>query len=245
MCKALAVALLLLAVGAEAAELKVATIRAGEIVLKELGPEFERTSGHTLRLIVDLAPALARKIEAGEPFDVAILATPVLDRLIARGKIAAATRTDVLRAGIGVGVRPGAPKPDISTVEAFKRALLDAKSIAYLREGASGVYLAGLLERLGLAEALKPKTILADTDRVSEMIASGEVELGMVVIPQMMSVPGVQVVGPLPADIQSYISWTAGVSTDTPQAEAARALIDLLRSDAATPIIKAKGLERP
>src|SRR6185503_10026910 len=186
--------LLLLAVGAEAAELKVATIRAGEIVLKELGPEFERTSGHTLRLIVDLAPALARKIEAGEPFDVAILATPVLDRLIARGKIAAATRTDVLRAGIGVGVRPGAPKPDISTVEAFKRALLDAKSIAYLREGASGVYLAGLLERLGLAEALKPKTILADTDRVSEMIASGEVELGMVVIPQMMSVPGVQVV---------------------------------------------------
>ena len=245
MCKALAVALLLLAVGAEAAELKVATIRAGEIVLKELGPEFERTSGHTLRLIVDLAPALARKIEAGEPFDVAILATPVLDRLIARGKIAAATRTDVLRAGIGVGVRPGAPKPDISTVEAFKRALLDAKSIAYLREGASGVYLAGLLERLGLAEALKPKTILADTDRVSEMIASGEVELGMVVIPQMMSVPGVQVVGPLPADIQSYISWTAGVSTDTPQAEAARALIDLLRSDAATPIIKARGLERP
>jgi len=244
-CKALAVALLLLAVGAEAAELKVATIRAGEIVLKELGPEFERTSGHTLRLIVDLAPALARKIEAGEPFDVAILATPVLDRLIARGKIAAATRTDVLRAGIGVGVRPGAPKPDISTVEAFKRALLDAKSIAYLREGASGVYLAGLLERLGLAEALKPKTILADTDRVSEMIASGEVELGMVVIPQMMSVPGVQVVGPLPADIQSYISWTAGVSTDTPQAEAARALIDLLRSDAATPIIKARGLERP
>jgi len=244
-CKALAVALLLLAVGAEAAELKVATIRAGDIVLKELGPEFERTSGHTLRPIVDLAPTLARKIEAGEPFDVAILATPVLDRLIARGKIAAATRTDVLRAGIGVGVRPGAPKPDISTVEAFKRALLDAKSIAYLREGASGVYLAGLLERLGLAEALKPKTILADTDRVSEMIAGGEVELGMVVIPQMMSVPGVQVVGPLPAEIQSYISWTAGVSTDTPQAEAARALIDLLRSEAATPIIKAKGLERP
>ena len=245
MCKALAVALLLLAVGAEAAELKVATIRAGDIVLKELGPEFERTSGHTLRLIVDLAPTLARKIEAGEPFDVAILATPVLDRLIAMGKIAAATRTDLLRAGIGVGVRPGAPKPDISTVEAFKRALLDAKSIAYLREGASGVYLAGLLERLGLAEALKPKTILADTDRVSEMIASGEVELGMVVIPQMMSVPGVQVVGPLPAEIQSYISWTAGVSADTRQPEAARAFIDMLRSEAAATVIKAKGLERP
>jgi molybdate transport system substrate-binding protein len=247
-CRAVVVALLalaVLAVSAEAAELKVATIRVGDIVLKELGPEFERTSGHTLRLTVDLAPALARKIDAGEPFDVAILATPVLDRLIAQGKIAAATRMDVLRAGIGVGVRAGAPKPDISTVDAFKRALLDARSLAYLREGASGVYLAGLLQRLGIAEALKPKTTLADTDTVSEMIARGEVELGMVVIPQMLSVPGVQVVGPLPAEIQSYITWTAGVTADTRQRDAARAFIDMLRSEAAAPIIKARGLERP
>jgi molybdate transport system substrate-binding protein len=230
---------------ASAAELRVLTVRVGPLVLEELRADFQRSTGHTLRLTVDLAPVLGRKIEAGEPFDLAILATPVLDRLIERGKIIRATRTDVLRAGIGVGVPPGAPKPDIGNVEAFKRALLEAKSIAYLREGASGVYLASLFQRLGIAEALAPKTRLAETDHVSEMIARGEVDLGMVVIPQMMSVPGVQVVGPLPPEIQSSITWTAGVGAGSRHPDAARAVIDLLRSAPAAPIIKAKGLERP
>src|SRR5919204_618950 len=171
---------------AGAAELKVLTIRVGELVLEDVGREFERTTGHTLRLTVDLAPTLGRKIEAGEPFDVAILAAPVLEGLITKGKIVAATRADVLRGGIGVCVRAGAPKPDIGTVEAFKRALRDAKSVAYLKEGASGVYIAGLLQRLGLAEQLKPKLMLVEGDRVGDLVARGDVELGMSVLPNLM-----------------------------------------------------------
>jgi molybdate transport system substrate-binding protein len=140
-------------------------------------------------------------------------------------------------------VKRGAPKPDIGTVDAFKRALLDAQSITYLKEGASTLYLDRLFARLGIAEALAPKTIKPDTESVSERVADGEVELGLIVIPNILSVPGAELVGPIPAEVQSYIVFTAAVSAQSPNQQAARELIKLMTSPAVVPVIKAKGME--
>jgi molybdate transport system substrate-binding protein len=163
---------------------------------------------------------------------------------VRQGEIAAETRTNLVRSGIGIEVRADAPKPDISSVEAFKRALLNAKSVGYLKEGQSGVYLATLLTRLGIAEAIAAKTTRPDTDIVSELVAKGEIELGMVVITQIMTTPGVELVGPLPPEIQSYITFAAGVSANAKTPEAARDLLKYLRGPAALPVITAQGMER-
>jgi molybdate transport system substrate-binding protein len=229
-------------VAARADEIKSLTATAVEIVLKLIGHEFERTTGHTIQMTVDLAPNFKRRIDGGETFDVALFSALTLDLLVKEGRIKADTRTPILSAGIGVAVRRGAPKPDISSVEAFTRALLDAKSIAYLKEGPSGVYLAGLLQRLGIAEQLKAKSKLADSDSVSIMIANGEAELGVVIIPNILNVPGAELVGPLPREIQSTIYFAGGVSTAARHPDAAMQLIRFLKSPAAVQVIKAKGM---
>ena len=149
---------------------------------------------------------------------------------------------DVVRSGIGVEVRTGARKPDISSVEAFKRALLDAKSIAYLRVG-SGIHVTSVLERLGIAEAVKSKTTRPESDIVSELVAKGDVELGIVVMTQILTTPGVDLVGPLPPEIQSYVMFTAGVGVNSRAPEAARDLISFLSDPIAAPVIKAQGME--
>ena len=166
-----------------------------------------------------------------------------MDDWIKAGRIIAETRKDIARSGIGVGVRAGARKPDVSSVEAFKRALLEAKSIAYLRVG-SGIYIAGLVERLGIAGAIKSKVTRPESDIVSELVAKGEVELGLVVITQILTTPGVELAGPLPAEIQSHVMFTAGVNANSREPEAARQLIQFLTSPSATPVIKAQGMER-
>jgi len=213
-----------------------------EIVLREVGSEFERATGHKINMTIDLAPNFKRRIDSGETFDVALFSAITLDLLVKEGKIAANTRTPILSAGIGVAVRKGAPKPDISSVEAFKRALLQAKSIAYLKEGPSGIYLAGLLQRMGIAEQLRDKTKLADTDRVSIMIANGEAELGVVIIPNILNIPGAELVGPLPAEIQSTVHFAGGVSASAKQPEAAMQLIQFLRSPRVMELIKSKSM---
>ena len=139
-------------------------------------------------------------------------------------------------------MRAGAPRPDISSVDAFKRALLNARSIAYLRVG-SGIYLAGLLDRLGIAEAIKSKVMRPESDIVSELVAKGEIEIAMTVITQILTTPGVDLVGPLPPEIQSYITFTAGVSSRTMVPDAARQLIQFLREPRAIAVIKAQGME--
>jgi molybdate transport system substrate-binding protein len=229
--------------GARAAELRVFATRSIATVLDKIGPEFERTTGHKLVVTTDIAIRMVRQIYAGEPFDFLVAAPSQIDGLISDGKIIAATRTNLVRSGIGVQVRAGAPKPDISSVEAFKRALLNAKSIAYLKEGQSGVYLAKLLERLGVAEAIKSKVTRPDTDVVSELVAKGEIELGMVVITQILTTPGVALVGPLPEEIQSYITFTAGVSASSKVPDAAKALMMFLKGPTAIPVIKSQGME--
>jgi len=226
-----------------AAELKIFSTRAIATLLEKVGPQFETQTGYRLNVTTDIAIRMVRRIRDGEPFDFLVAAPGQMDALIREGQIIPDTRTDLTRSGIGVEVRAGAPKPDISSVDAFRRALLDAKSIAYLEEGQSGVYIAGVLERLGIAEAIKPKVTRPETDIVSQLVAKGEIELGIVVITQILTTPGVDLAGPLPAEVQSYITFMGGVSTGSRHARAARDLIQFLKSPAALPVIKALGME--
>ena len=170
------------------------------------------------------------------------MTSTVTDELIEQGKLVAATRTDIAHGGIGIGVRAGAPKPDIGSVEALKRALLAAKSVAYSKAGASGIYFAGLLERLGLAEAMRPKTKYG-TSNVGQMVADGEAELGVQLINELLPIRGVEIVGPLPAEVQSYVTLTACVGTQASEPAIAEEFIRFLTAPAALPVIKAKGLE--
>jgi molybdate transport system substrate-binding protein len=229
-------------VGAAADEIRVWTARAIATVLADVGSEFERATGHRLIITSDLPPAFLRRLDAGEPFDLLISGTSPVDEWIRNGKIAAETRTEIARSGIGVEVRAGSRKPDIGTVDAFKRALLNAKSIAYLKIG-SGAYLEGLLERLGMSKALESKIIRPDSDIVSELVAKGDVELGMTVITQILTTPGVELVGPLPPEIQSYVTFVAGVSSQSRAPKAASDLIKFLAGPKAIAVIRAQGME--
>lgn len=224
------------------AELKIFGSRVTKMIVEDIGPQFERATGHRLVVVTDVAAVMKRRIESGEPFDLAVLVNFQTDELIKTGKLVGDTRADLMRAGIGVAVRRGAPSPDISTVEAFKQTLLSAKSITYLKEGASTIYLDRLFRRMGITEALREKTVKPETESVSEMVAAGDVELGIIVIPNILSVPGAQLVGPIPEEVQSYIVFTAAVAANSPTQQAARDLISFLRSPAAISAIKAKGM---
>ena len=186
-----------------------------------------------LSVTTDVAVRMVRRINDGEPFDFLVAAPAQIDELIKAGKIIPETRTDLAHSGIGVAVRAGAPKPDVSSVDAFKRALLAARSVAYLKEGQSGVYVAGLLERLGIAEAIRSKVTLPETDIVSELVSRGEIELGIVVITQILTTDGVALAGPLPSEIQSYITFTGGISANSKSIDAAKELMKVLKSPAA------------
>ena len=236
-------AFLLQSSAVSAEEIRVWTARALATVLAEVGPEFERQTGHRLIVTSDLPPAFLRRAAAGEPFDLLISGSAPVDDWIKEGRLVAATRTVIARSGIGVEVRAGARKPDISSVDAFKQALLNARSIAYLQVG-SGIYLAGLLDRLGVADAIRSKVTRPESDIVSELVARGEIELGMTVITQILTTPGVELVGPLPPEIQSYVTFVAGVSPRAGAPDAARQLVAFLATPAATAVIKAQGMER-
>jgi molybdate transport system substrate-binding protein len=226
-----------------AAELHVWTARAGATVLEEIGPAFERATGHQLIVTADLPAPFLKRARAGEPFDILISTEGPIDALLAEGKLAAGTRFEFARSGIGVEVRKGASKPDIATVEAFQRAVLDAESIAYLRIG-SGLYLHDLFQRMGIAERIAAKTTRPESDTVSELVAAGKVELGLVVSTQILTTPGVDFVGALPQEIQHYIAFVGAVGANSKAPDAARELIELLGSQRARAVIAAQGMER-
>jgi molybdate transport system substrate-binding protein len=163
--------------------------------------------------------------------------------LIEEGWIVRASRTPIARSATGVAVRVGALKPDVSSVEAFKQALLAARSIAYLKDVGSGIHVHRLIERLGIADAVAPKTTRPESDVVAELVAKGEVELGIVVITQILTTPGVELAGPLPREIQAYVGFAAGVNVDAKEPDAARDLIRFLTGPVATPVIAAQGME--
>jgi molybdate transport system substrate-binding protein len=234
-------ALPLLAGQAQTAEIKVLASTAVKTTLEELGPQFEKATGNKVEF--DFAPAaiLKTKIDQGTAFDVAILTVPVTDSLAGAGKIDTA-RTTIAHSGIGVAIHKGAPKPDISTTEAFKRTLLDAKSVGFTAAGATGAYLKTLFEKLGIADELKPKLKLLQ-GAAGEAAANGDVEIGMTQISEILPYANAELVGPLPSEVQSYTYFSAAVSAASREADVAKAFIKFLAAPAALAIIKAKGME--
>ena len=238
----------LCATAVQAAEVKILTAGAMKAVVLELVPAFEKETGHKAVVDNDTAGGLAKRIEGGEAFDLAVITPGVIADLAKKGKVVGDTRVNVARVGVGVVVKEGAPLPDVSNVEAFKRALLAAKSVAYIDPasgGSSGIYLTSLFDKLGIAAEIKPKAKLKQGGYVAELIASGEAELGLHQISEILPVKGVKLVGPLPAEIQNYTTYAAAVGADAKQPDAARALIKLLAGPAAESVLKARGMERP
>jgi len=228
---------------AQAADIKVFSSTAVKTVLEELGPQFEKATGNKLVFTIGPAAVLKTQIEQGAAFDVAILTVAATDDLAKQGKISADTRAAVAHAGIGVAVRKGAARPDISTADAFKHALLNAKSVGFTATGASGAYLKSLFEKLGITEELQPKLKLLPGP-AGAAVANGDVEIGMTQISEILPYANAELVGPLPAEIQSYTHFSAGISAADKDAAAASALIKFLTAPSAATVFKAKGMEQ-
>jgi molybdate transport system substrate-binding protein len=240
---ALVASLILPVTASAAAEIKLLSGNGARAAVGELVAQFERTSGHRVAVRFEVNAALKRKIEAGEEFDAVVLNPPVLDDLIRQGRIDPATRADIGRAGLGVGVRAGARRPDIGSAAAFRQALLGAGSVAYPGEGASGIHFVGLLDRLGIAAEMRPKLRPMAAEDTVEVVARGEADLVVVVASRISGVPGVELVGPIPAELQTSIGFAAAVGAGAREPEAARALVRFLSAPAAAPVLKAMGVE--
>jgi molybdate transport system substrate-binding protein len=228
---------------ASAAEIKAMISNALKSTMEEAGPQFEKASGNKLTITFGAAAELKESIEKGAAVDVALLTTATIDDLVKEGKLVAAGRADIARSGAGVAARKGAPKPDISTTEAFKHALLDAKSIAFVGAGATAPYIKSLFVRLGIADQVQSKLkVLPATNPAANAVANGEAELGITQISEILPYAGAELVGPLPPDLQLYTVYPAAVAADTKEAASANALIKFLTTPAAIAVLKAKGL---
>ena len=210
----------------QAAEVKVFSGGGFRSVVTELIPLFERATGHKVVATFDSNDGFERRIKAGESFDVLLIGTPTFDVL--GDRIAPAPRAVVGRAGLGVAVRAGTPKPDISSADALKRTLLGVNSVSFVGDGLSGVLFRGLVDRLGIAEQMKAKLKPTENANVVKAVANGEAELAVHVMPGILAERGIEVVGPVPAEIQSYIDLTAGLNAAAKEPEAGKALITFL-----------------
>ena len=231
---------------AAAAEIKVLSAGAYKQVVLALQPDFEKQTGHRLVVDNDTVGALQKRIEGGEAFDVVVVSPGAIDDLAKKGKVSDGTKQTVGRVGIGVMVRAGAPKPDISTVDAFKKAVLDAKTVAYIDPasgGSSGIYLAKLFEQMGIADQVKAKAKLKRGGYVADLLKSGEAEFGIHQISEIIPVKEVTLVGPLPREIQNYTTYAAGIGTGARDRDAAAALIKTLSGAAGAAVLKEKGME--
>ena len=232
----------------QADELRVMTSGAFTEAYLKVIPEFERRTGHTVvtrfgASLGDAPDSIPSRLRRGEPVDVVIMAAGALDDLVRQGSVAAGSRVDLVRSAIGLAVRAGAPRPDISSVAALTRALRNAKSVAY-SASASGVYLSTeLFPRLGIADEMKAKSRKIESERVAAVVARGEAELGFQQISELLPVHGIDYVGPLPQEVQRVTVFAAGVATAARDARAARALIAFLASPAVEPAIRTSGLE--
>jgi molybdate transport system substrate-binding protein len=241
-----ALGLLPLAGPALGAEVKVLTAGAFKQVVLALVPDFEKQTGNKVVVDNDTAGALKKRIEGGEAFDVAVVTPDLIDELAGAGKIAKGSRVNLATVGVGVVVKEGAPKPDVSTIEALKSALLAAKLVAYIDPasgGSSGIYIDKLLERLGIANEVRPKAKLKKGGHVADLVVSGEAELGLHQISEIVAVKGAVLVGPLPKEIQSITTYAAGLSASTQTKDAAQALIKTLSGPDAAAVLKSKGME--
>src|SRR5215813_6016518 len=229
---------------ARAAEIKLLCAVALQPAMVALIPDFEKSSGHKVTIVYGTAGAVADRVQKGEAADIVISSVPLIDQLQAQGRVVAGSRVNIAKVGVGVFVRKGAVKPDISSADAFKRSMLAARSIAYpdpAGGGASGIYVASLLERLGIAAEMKPKTKLATLGTLYASVASGDVEMGFNQVSEILAQPTIELVAPLPSAIQNYTQFAPGIVTGSSQADAARALVTFLSSPAAQTVLKAKG----
>ena len=217
-----------LAASAQAAEIKVLSAGAVKNIVTELAETFRQETGHTVVLSSGTAGEIRQKVAAGDPADVVFVTDTVLEQLVVTGLLVADSRADIARTGIGVAVREGAPLPDISTPEAFKLTVLAAKSIVYTdpsRGATSGIHFASVLQRLGIADAVKDKTVLWPGGFAAEAIVKGQADLCVHQISEILPVKGVTLVGPLPRDLQKITTYSAAVSTQAATPAPARAFI--------------------
>ena len=240
----LGIAAWLAAGAANAAEIKVIASVGVRAVLNELAPAFERATGHKLSLVYGTAVPLKRQIDGGETFDVVVLVPAMLDDLVKQSKVVAGTNIDVTKVGVGIAVRKGDPKPDVGSADTLKKTLLAARSVVYTKESQTSAVLISALDRLGIGADMTPKTILATTSSgTAENIANGKAELGFILISEILPVPGIELVGPLPAELQKYVVFTAGIGATSKDPAAAKAFLDFLKAPSAAPVLKTNGME--
>ena len=226
----------------QAAEIKVIAGGSMTASMNALAAPFEKASGHKLSIHFDSTPNIIARVNSGTPFDVVVVPVDVFKDATAKARFAPGPTVDIARVGYGVIVRTGAPKPDISTPDAFKNALLAAPSIAFLPASAAGAYVTKVFERLGISEEMKAKTkVQAAPAQIAPAVAKGEAELG-VFLTNVLVAPGVELVGPFPGELQQELVFTSAVAADTRETDAAKALIDYLKTQEATAIIKAAGM---
>jgi molybdate transport system substrate-binding protein len=228
---------------AHAAEVKVIASAAVKEIVLDLIPAFEKSSGHKVTTIWAGTEAITKRISGGEVVDVVLIAAPNIEKLILEGRLVAGSRADVAKSGIGIAVRAGLPKPDISSGEAVKKAVLAAKSVAY-SSGPSGFYLADLFKQMGIADQIKDKVKQTPSGvQVGEVVARGEADLGFQQVSELLHVKGIDYLGPLPADIQHITLFSAGLHTAATALDEAKALIKFLTAPEAGPIIRKSGME--
>lgn len=214
--------------------------------LEELRPQAEREIGHPLDLTFNSTAGIRRRIQAGEAFDVTVITSEAIQELVQQGKLAAATRAEIGRSELGIGIRSGVPKPDIKTPEALMRALRGAASITYPKDGAGRGYVEGMFEKLGISADVKPKIILADgSGPAVEGVVTGKAALVITLFSEIVPVKGVEILGPLPGEYRYGIRFAAGASSAAKNAEAARRLIAFLAGPKPLAVLKAKGVDRP
>ncbi len=223
-------------------EIKVLSGNGPKAAVRQLCAQFEKATGNTIDLRFGVNVDVKKKIEAGERFDVVIGNPPIIDALIKEGAVIG-PRADIGRSGLGVAVRAGEAKPDIATVDLFKRALLAAKAVAYPGRGASGIYFVSLLDRLGIKGEMQGKLKPMEAEDTVEVVARGEADMVVVVATRISDVPGVEFVGPIPEELQTKIGFAAGLATSAKESEPAKALIRFLTAPAAAVTLRAKGVD--
>jgi molybdate transport system substrate-binding protein len=239
----LTLALAMCVTTASAGEITVLSSTGLKSVVSELAPQFEKATGNKLNVTFDASNLLVKQIEGGKTFDVVIVTPALINDLVKGGKVVDGSGVTLARAGVGLAVKKDAPKPDISSADALKRALLDAKAIAYTTAGQSGLHFASVIEKLGIANEIKAKGKTIPGGPAGELIVKGEADMAVQLVPELMAVSGVDVVGPFPPELQTYIVFTAGVGTGATDKTGAEALIKFLSAPSAAPVIKVKGLE--
>jgi molybdate transport system substrate-binding protein len=238
-----ALALLMVPALVDAAEIKVLSTQATEETYRELVPQFEKATGHKVATVFTGTLDAQKRLANGESYDMLIMSGPSIDAQIKAGRVIAGSRVDIAKSGVGVGVPKGASKPDISTTDALKKTILGAKSIGY-STGPSGVYMINLFEKLGVADQVKDKLKQTPTGVfVGTIIASRAVEIGFQQVSELGNFPGVDYVGPLPADVQHTTVFSSGMIVDAKEAEAAKLLVKFLTSPEAGSAFKKRGME--